>query len=97
MASGKNGTKVQRHKGVCVVDKKSASTSLNTIMVETPRLSFTLSILLFFFIFMFGSGITNVILAQETSEEVGLNDTLSSFDEEDFAESDAEVLSGFDD
>ena len=97
MASGKNGTKVQRHKGVCGVDKKSASTSLNTIMVETPRLSFTLSILLFFFIFMFGSGITNVILAQETSEEVGLDDTLSSFDEEDFAESDAEVLSGFDD
>ena len=96
MASGKNGTKVQRHKGVCGVDKKSASTSLNTIMVETPRLSFTLSILLFFFIFMFGSGITNVILAQETSEEVGLDDTLSSFDEEDFAESDAEVLSGFD-
>ena len=97
MASGKNGTKVQRHKGVCGVDKKSASTSLNTIMVETPRLSFTLSILLFFFIFMFGSGITNVILAQETSEEVGLDDALSSFDEEDFAESDAEVLSGFDD
>ena len=49
----------------------------------------------FFFVLIFGLGIPDVILAQETSEDAALEDVLSGFDDEGAEEDD--VLSGFDD
>ena len=49
----------------------------------------------FFFVLIFGLGIPDVILAQETSEDATLEDVLSGFDDEGAEEDD--VLSGFDD
>ncbi|HIN01053.1 MAG TPA: ligand-binding protein SH3, partial [Deltaproteobacteria bacterium] len=52
-------------------------------------------IISFFFVLIFGLGIPDVILAQETSEDAALEDVLSGFDDEGAEEDD--VLSGFDD
>ena len=49
----------------------------------------------FLFVLIFGLGIPDVILAQETSEDAALEDVLSGFDDEGAEEDD--VLSGFDD
>ena len=51
-------------------------------------------IISFFFVLIFGLGIPDVILAQETSEDDGLEDVLSGFDDEGSDED--EALSGFD-
>jgi len=48
----------------------------------------------FFFVLIFGLGIPDVILAQETSEDAALEDVLSGFDDEGSDED--EALSGFD-
>ena len=48
----------------------------------------------FFFVLIFVLGIPDVILAQETSEDDGLEDVLSGFDDEGSDED--EALSGFD-
>jgi len=50
----------------------------------------------FFFVLIFVLGIPDVILAQETSEDDGLEDVLSGFDDEASAEEE-DALSGFDD
>ena len=52
-------------------------------------------IISFFFVLIFGLGIPDVILAQETSEDAALEDVLSGFDDE--GSDDDEALSGFDD
>jgi len=49
----------------------------------------------FFFVLIFVLGIPDVILAQETSEDDGLEDVLSGFDDEAYAEEE-DALSGFD-
>ncbi|MBT4630359.1 MAG: ligand-binding protein SH3, partial [Deltaproteobacteria bacterium] len=49
----------------------------------------------YFFVLIFVLGIQDVILAQETSEDDGLEDVLSGFDDEGSDED--EALSGFDD
>jgi len=51
-------------------------------------------IISFFFVLIFGLGIPDVILAQETSEDAALEDVLSGFDDEGSDED--EALSGFD-
>ena len=60
------------------------------------RLKLVLSMLLLVIVLLIGFGSSGIIWAQETSEDSGLEEILSGFDDEKLNDED-DVLSGFDD
>ena len=74
-----------------------APNSVSGLAVNKPfRLRSALSTLFFVFMLLIGIGSSGVILAQDTSDDSGLEEALSGFDDEASADED-DALSGFDD
>ena len=74
-----------------------APNSVSGLAVNKPfRLRSALSTLFFVFMLLIGIGSSGVILAQDTSDDSGLEEALSGFDDEAYADED-DALSGFDD
>ncbi len=79
------------------MEKHSATPFIRALMAEMKNLSLTLSSLLLFFVLLFSTGFAELLLAQESSEETGLEEALSGFDDEVSGESDDDLMSGFGD
>ena len=69
---------------------------LENYSLALGRLKLVLSMLLLVIVLLIGFGNSGIIWAQETSEDSGLEEVLSGFDDEKLNDED-DVLSGFDD